>query len=172
MHPDSEIHQAVLHELQRDERIDETDVGVEVDAGVVTLTGTVDSHLKRLAAQQAAHRVAGVLDVANDVQVRVPGGLRRTDTEIAHLVRTALAGHPEIPHQRIRTTVSRGRVTLEGEVNQWRESEVAERLVQRLSGVTAVVNLLAIRPPSLQVVALPPTNGRPPAPTTGSPSEA
>ena len=40
---DSEIQQAVLRELHWDTRVDETDVGVEVDHGVVTLTGTVDS---------------------------------------------------------------------------------------------------------------------------------
>ena len=70
---DSEIQQAVLRELHWDTRVDETDVGVEVDRGVVTLTGTVDSYVKQLAAQQAAHRVTGVLDVANDMHVKIPG---------------------------------------------------------------------------------------------------
>ena len=59
---DSEIQQAVLRELKWDTRVEETDVGVEVDAGVVTLTGTVSNWGKRIAAQQAAHRVAGVLE--------------------------------------------------------------------------------------------------------------
>lgn len=66
---DSEIQQAVLRELKWDTRVEETDVGVEVNAGVVTLTGTVSSWAKRMAAQEAAHRVGGVLDVANDVDV-------------------------------------------------------------------------------------------------------
>ena len=69
---DSEIQQAVLRELKWDTRVEETDVGVEVDAGVVTLTGAVSNWAKRMAAQEAAHRVAGVLYVANDVHV-VPG---------------------------------------------------------------------------------------------------
>ena len=69
---DLEIQQAVLCELKWDTRVEETDVGVEVDAGVVTLTGAVSSWAKRMAAQEAAHRVAGVLYVANDVHV-VPG---------------------------------------------------------------------------------------------------
>jgi hypothetical protein len=45
---DSEIQQAVLRELRWDTRVDETDAGVEVDAGVVTLTGTVSSWAKRM----------------------------------------------------------------------------------------------------------------------------
>jgi BON domain-containing protein len=54
-----------------------------VSGGVVTLSGSVDSYAKRLAAQTAAHRVAGVLDVANDLQVQIPSESARTDTEIA-----------------------------------------------------------------------------------------
>src|SRR5689334_19919179 len=87
---DHQIHQAILKELLWDTQVDETEVGVEVDQGVVTLTGTVDSYAKKQAAQEAAHRVIGVLDVANDIQVNVPYGLTSTDTGIAHAVRQAL----------------------------------------------------------------------------------
>ena len=45
---DTQIHRDVLEELRWDSRVDETEVGVEVDAGVVTLTGTVTSWAKRL----------------------------------------------------------------------------------------------------------------------------
>lgn len=70
---DAEIQQAVFDELVWGSRVDATDVGVEVDAGVVTLTGTVTSCGKKIAAGQAAHRALGVLDVANDIVVRTPG---------------------------------------------------------------------------------------------------
>jgi hypothetical protein len=73
MKDDHAIHQAVLQELIWDMQVEETEVGVEVDQGVVTLTGTVRSYAKKMAAQEAAHRVTGVLDVANDIQVSVPG---------------------------------------------------------------------------------------------------
>ena len=70
---DSDLQQDVLRELSWDSRVEETEVGVEVDRGVVTLTGTVSSWAIRVAAQEAAHRVAGVLDVANDIKVKLPG---------------------------------------------------------------------------------------------------
>lgn len=70
---DPEIQQDVIRELKWDPRVEETEVGVEVDNGIVTLTGTVTSWAKRVAAQEAAHRVFGVLDVANDITVKVPG---------------------------------------------------------------------------------------------------
>jgi osmotically-inducible protein OsmY len=147
MNVDSGIQQAVLRELRWDTRVDETDVGVEVDGGVVTLTGTVDGYIKRLAAQQAAHRVVGVLDVANDIQVKIPGDQGRTDTEIAQMVRRALDADAEVPEWRIRTTVCHGRVTLEGDVNLWHERDAVERVVERLSGVQSVVNLIRVIPP-------------------------
>ena len=81
---DREIQEDVLNELRWDSRIRQEEVGVEVDEGVVTLTGTVDSWAKKLAAKEAAHRVVGVRDVADDVRIKLPGSLQKTDTEIAH----------------------------------------------------------------------------------------
>src|SRR6266542_2713292 len=130
MKTDSEIQQAVLEELKWDTRVEETDVGVEVDSGVVTLTGTVNSYAKRMAAQEAAHRVGGVLDVANDIQVRVPSMLERTDTEIALAVRRALEWDVQVPDRSIQSTVSDGIVTLEGSVDFWHQREDAERAVR------------------------------------------
>ena len=111
---DKHIHQDVLRELRWDSRVEETEVGVEVDQGVVTLTGTVASYAKKLAAQDAAHRVTGVLDVANDIRVRMPGSPGHTDTEIAQAVRHALKWDALVPHTRIMSTVEDGWVTLEG----------------------------------------------------------
>lgn len=146
---DSEIQQAVLRELKWDTRVKETDVGVEVDAAVVTLTGTVSSWAERLAAQEAAHRVIGVLDVANDVQVKVAGSADRSDTDIAHAVRHALEWDVLVPETRIRSTVSSGWVTLEGEVEYWSEREDAEKAVRNFAGVRGVSNKIEVKPPPM-----------------------
>ncbi|MCC7104262.1 MAG: BON domain-containing protein [Chloroflexi bacterium] len=146
MRTDAEIQQAVLSELHWDARVEETDVGVEVDEGVVTLSGTVSSYAKRLAAQEAAHRVAGVLDVANDLRVKVPGGARRTDTEIAQEVRRALESHVLVPELAIQSTVSDGWVTLEGEVEHWHQREEAESAVRNLPGMRGVTSKIRVVP--------------------------
>lgn len=142
---DSQIQQDLLRELSWDPRVEETEVGVEVDGGVVTLTGTVSSWAKRVAAQDAAHRVAGVLDVANDIKVKLPGDLVRTDTEIAQAVRRALEWDALVPDERIQSTVSNGWVTLEGTVDTWTEREDAERTVQNLVGVRGVTDRMTLR---------------------------
>lgn len=141
---DSQIKRDVLDELKWDTRVKETDVGVEVHGGTVTLTGTVDSWAARLAAQEAAHRVEGVLDVANDVRIKLPGSLQQNDTDIAKKVRLALEWDVLVPEDRIRSTVSNGVVTLEGDVDYFSQYEDAERAVRNLSGVCAVRNMISV----------------------------
>ena len=141
---DRQIQQDVLRELRWDSRVADTDVGVEVDKGIVTLTGTVDSYAKRLAAREAAHRVAGVLDVAEDIKVKSPGSLERNDTEIARAVRVALTWDAFVPEEKIRSTVTDGFVTLEGEVSTLREKEDADAAIRNLTGVQGVRNRLVV----------------------------
>lgn len=149
MKSDAQIQQDVLQELTWDSRVAATDVGVEVDAGVVTLTGIVDSYAMKLAAQEAAHRVRGVFDVANDIQVHLPGDRTPTDTEIAQAVRTVLVWDALVPDENIRSTVSHGQVTLEGTVERWAHRVEAERVVRGLSGVVGVVNALTVQAPAV-----------------------
>lgn len=143
---DSEIQRGVLDEMKWDTRIKETDVGVEVDRGTVTLTGTVDSYAKKLVAQKAAHLVRGVLDVANDIEVRIPGAPGFTDTDIAHAVRRAIEWSSLVPTERIQSTVSNGWVTLTGAVDHYSHRYDAERAIQHLSGVRGVTNAITVNP--------------------------
>jgi len=143
---DAQIHHDVLEELKWDSRVDETEVGVQVVRGVVTLTGTVTSWAKRVAAQEAAHRVIGVHDVANDIKVKTPGGLTRTDSEIAQAVRQALEWDVFVPEAKITSTVTDGWVTLDGAVDTWSQRSAAERAVRNLTGVKFVVNKITVKP--------------------------
>jgi osmotically-inducible protein OsmY len=144
---DAQLKVVVTHELKRDGRVDETDIGVEVHGGVVTLTGTVDNWVAYAAAQEAAHRGAGVLDVVNNVRVKLPGSVVRDDTDIALDVRRALECDVRVPHERIRATVSNGTVTLDGNVAQWSQHDDAGRCVRNLAGVRDVRNLIRVDPP-------------------------
>lgn len=96
-----------------------------------------------MAAQAAAH-VAGVLDVANEIQVHVTGSHERTDTEIARAVRDALESDVVVPDTQIRSNVSRGWVTLESEVRAWHERDAAERAICNLPGVRGVIDTLGV----------------------------
>lgn len=146
---DRQIHEAVLQELKWDTQVDEMEVGVEVDRGIVTLTGTVSSYAKKMAAQDAAHRVSGVLDVANDILVKIPNTQIRNDTEIAQAVRKALEWDALLASDTIRTTVANGWVTLEGTVPFLVDRTRAEIAVHNLLGVCGVTNHLEVSAPSV-----------------------
>lgn len=143
---DAEIQQDVLAELRWDARVQPNEVGVTVKDGVVTLTGWVDSYTKKWAAEEAARRVRGVKAVADDIEVRLPGSSERTDADIAAAAARALQWDAMVPADRINVTVSKGWVTLEGEVEWQYQREAAERDVRRLVGVKGVSNLIKIVP--------------------------
>lgn len=141
---DAEIQQDVLNELRWDSRVSPTEVGVEVDNRVVTLTGAVSSWAKRLAAAEAAHHVLGVLDVANDLVVR-PNDAQPSDTEIATAIRQALVWDVFVPEAKIQSTVTNGIVTLRGIVDYASQRYDAERAIQNLAGVCAIHNRITIQ---------------------------
>ena len=142
---DRDLKQRILREIKWDSRIPWASIDVIVSDGVVTLTGNVSSYAQKIAAQDAVHRVLGVLDVANDIQVQPVNRFFRTDSEIAGAVRNALEWDALVPNELIKSTVSNGWVTLEGEVDYWRERSDAERAVRQLAGVVDVTNRITIR---------------------------
>jgi osmotically-inducible protein OsmY len=141
---DERIQTDVLAELKWDARVGPNEIGVIVKDGIVTLTGWVDSFTKRWAAEEAAQRVSGVKAIANDIEVRLPTSAERTDADIAAAARRALEWDAILPVDRIKLSVSKGMVTLEGDVNWHFEKEDAERVVRRLTGVRGVINLLTV----------------------------
>src|SRR5258707_10206796 len=143
---DEEIQANALEELKWDSRVRPNEIGVAVKDGIVTLTGWVDSYLKKMAAEEAAHRVPGVKAVANDIEVRLPGFAERTDTDLAAAVLNALRWDAAIPTGKVDVTVSQGWVTLKGEVEYAFQKRDAERAVRRVSGVRGVSNLLTVKP--------------------------
>lgn len=142
---DEELAQDVLSELLWDTRIAANEVLVSVRHRIVTLTGTVDYFATKVAAAEAAHRVSGVLDVANDLTVMLPSHGERSDSEIAEVVRKALEWDALVPDKQIYSTVSSGIVTLRGEVDADSARLDAERAIRNLVGVREVVNDIEVR---------------------------
>src|ERR1700704_4107934 len=143
---DAQIQSDVLAELKWDARLMPNEIGVAVKDGVVTLTGWVDSYLKRWAAEEAAHRVRGVKAVANDIEVRLSSDGKRTDADLAAAAVRALEWDAFVPVDQLDVTVSNGWVTLKGDVEGQYQKNDAERVVRRLTGVTGVTNLITVKP--------------------------
>jgi osmotically-inducible protein OsmY len=143
---DEELRADVLRELDWDARVRPNEIGVLVRDGVVTLTGRVDSYHKKWAAERAALRVKGVKAVANDLEIRLPGSAERTDAEIAAAAANALKWDVLVPDDSVQVSVSKGWVTLQGQVDWQYQKSAAERAVRRLTGVLGVTNLIMVRP--------------------------
>jgi osmotically-inducible protein OsmY len=140
---DKQIQLDVLAELASDFRFKPAEVGVEVDGGVVTLTGTVSTYFKVGLAAEIATAVAGVSDVANKLTAGATAG---DDTQIAQAVRDALLWDVDVPEQRIDSVVRDGVVTLKGSVDHWYERIAARQAVARLTGVRSVNDHIVIAP--------------------------
>ena len=145
-HSDEQIQLDVLDELKWEARVHPNEIGVAVKDGIVTLTGWVDTYTKKWAAEEAAHRVRGVKAVANDIEVRLPSASERTDADIAAAATRALEWDAFVPIEKLDVTVSKGWVTLRGEVEWHYQKQDAERVVRRLAGVRGVTNAITVRP--------------------------
>jgi osmotically-inducible protein OsmY len=123
-------------------------IDVTADAGVVTLEGEVDSFPKKWGAEQATRRVAGVVEVIDNIKVKLPGSFKLSDEEIGRDAVHAIRLNVSLPHDRIEVRVQDAAITLMGEVDWAYQREAAESAVRHLRGVVWVSNEITINPPS------------------------
>jgi osmotically-inducible protein OsmY len=146
MKTDSEIERDVKAEFGWNPDLKSTDIAISVKNGVVTLVGFVPRYIDKYEAEKAAKRVAGVLAVANDIEIRLPAVDERPDPEIAREVVTALKNQLPFSHERIKAVVRNGWVTLEGDVEWQYQRLTAERAVRPLKGVKGIINDIKTKP--------------------------
>lgn len=143
---DEQLQREVLDELKWDARVHPNEIGVSVKDGVVTLSGSVDAYTKEWAAEEIALRVRGVKAVANDLEVRLPSFAERSDADLAAAAVHALEWDAFVPIERLEVSVTKGKITLRGEVDWGYQKQDAERVVRRLAGVRSVNNFLTVHP--------------------------
>jgi osmotically-inducible protein OsmY len=146
MRSDSDIKRDVEDELRWDPDIDATDIALAVKSGVVTLAGFTRSYSDKLEAEAAAKRVAGVVGLANDIEVRLPNLDQRPDPEIARDAIAAIKNRLPLISEHLKVLVHNGWVTLEGEIEWDFQRLSAERAVRRVKGVKGVTNSIQIKP--------------------------
>ncbi|MES2537374.1 MAG: BON domain-containing protein [Pseudomonadota bacterium] len=146
MKSDSEIKKDVEAELQWDPDVDATDIAVTVKNGVVTLAGFVPSYSQKFQAERDVKRVAGVVGVANDIEVRIPAVDQRPDPEIARDAVNALSTQLPVSSKSMKVTVHDGWITLEGEAEWYYQRERAEEAVRSVKGAKGVINMIEVKP--------------------------
>lgn len=145
MKTDFEIKDDVLDELAWQPNIDETQIGVIVENGVVTLSGVVNSYAKKLDAEKAAKRVEGVKAVALDIEVKYGTDFKKTDKEIAKAIVDAFDWNALVPEDDIMVKVENGWVYLTGEVQWAYQMNAAKNAAEKLLGVKGVSNLITLK---------------------------
>jgi osmotically-inducible protein OsmY len=143
---DRQIQEDVQQALDWEPSIDTADIGVTVDKGVVTLHGDIKSFAEKAAAERVALGVYGVKAVANDLVVQLGADRKRTDSEIAQAIVSALRWSASVPHDQVEVAVTNGWVKLSGKVDWDYQRSAAARIVRDLTGVVGVSNAITLEP--------------------------
>jgi osmotically-inducible protein OsmY len=146
MSHDDQLQQSVLAALHWEPGVSAAQIGVTAYAGIITLTGQVESYAEKHVAETAVRRVKGVLAVAEEIEVQLPFERKRGDDQMALAVLDRIAWDASIPANAITVTVENGRVTLIGQVNWHYQREAALQYVRQLHGVVGVTNQISIKP--------------------------
>lgn len=136
----------VQDEIRWEPMLNAAEIGVIAKDGVITLTGTVDSYSKKLAAERAVKRVTGVKAVAEDIEVKLGTSNVRNDSEIAQAALNALKWNTIIPDEHLRLKVENGWVYLEGQLDWQFQKDAARTCVQDLTGVKGISNNITVKP--------------------------
>lgn len=146
MQTDSEIQKNITDQLRWEPFLNPAEIGVAVKDGIVTLTGQVDSYSKKIGAELAVKKIAGVKAVAEEIHVGPSPSYLRTDTELAAAVANALKWHTAVTEDKIKIMVEKGVISLSGEVDWNYQRQAAVDAVKNLAGVTRINNYIVIKP--------------------------
>ena len=143
---DEQLRKAVIDELERDPRFKGAEIGVEVDQGIVTLTGTVSTYSMVVAAADIAAQIEGTGGVANELTLLTSDLAHPSDTELASAVRQALERDVNTPDEKIEVIVRYGVITLKGMVDYWYQKICAAECATAIPGVSAIDDQISVVP--------------------------
>ena len=150
--PDGEVRDKVFRTMVDDPYLDETKMSVEVNDGVVTLRGEVESLTKKRLAGAFAWWTPGTRDVRNELAVLHP----EEDSEdlLAEAIELVLDKDPLVNESEVTVITHDGLVRLIGTVASDIARDAAEQDAWAVLGTKRVVNDLESTPPMQ-----PPTTG-------------
>jgi osmotically-inducible protein OsmY len=154
MKTDFELQKDVMDEIRFDPQLKDiaTEIGISAKDGMVTISGMVDTYLKKTAIENAVQRVAGVKVVAVDVEVKTPPSSMKSDIEIATAVKNALNWHSAVNDDLIEIKVDNGWVYLNGTVEWDYMKKAAEKAIGDLKGVRGITNKINVNTKALDPV--------------------
>lgn len=137
--PDEQLAVRVANVIAWNSLIPKT-VRATVQKGWITLTGDVDWHYERQAAENAVNRMAAVVGVTNGIHIK----LHANTSDVKKSIVDALQRSAEVEASAIKVRVNDDKVTLEGTVHNYAERAAVERAAWSVAGVRAVQDLLIV----------------------------
>jgi osmotically-inducible protein OsmY len=145
MKTDRQLQKDVLEELNWEPSVNSANIGVEVQDGLVTLAGHVNSFSEKWRAEEAAQRVDGVKALVVEMDVRLLQGNERTDADIARSAEYIVQWSPNISAKSIKVMVEKGWITLTGSVEWAFQKRNIGYALSNLTGVLGISNQIAIQ---------------------------
>jgi len=121
------------------------DIDVSVDAGEVTLAGTVDAYWKRDVATEVVASVRGVVDIHNELIVEPFRDVG--DEEIGRRVMADIHRSPDVSENDVEVSVQNGVVVLTGTVSNRAARRAAHEIACRIPGVRDVRDDISVPRP-------------------------
>lgn len=140
MKNDIEIQKNVMEELECTPLINANEIGVIVQNGIVTLTGTTDSYPKKVAIERAVKKVTGVRGIAEDIQVNLTDNHKKSDSELAQVIMNLLEAQNVVPVDYISILVEDALVTVEGELDWDFQRKLMSSVIENVVGVKGITN--------------------------------
>jgi len=142
---DDQIEADVRVALANDPHVPYSDeIGVVSYGGLVTLRGTVGTFGQERAAVADTRRARGVIDVYDELEVRLLDSDRRIDAEIRGSALQRLMEDPMLDADYLDVSVKDGWVTLTGDVDRQFQSDKAFDHMTSVRGVTGVTNKIRV----------------------------
>jgi len=142
----SDLVRAVIEELHADPRVDAERIIVSAHDHTIVLQGVVRSYSEKCHAQRIAREIRGVVDVKNDLEVRLTIGACRTDAGLERLTSEILQNHTALSDPLPQVTARDGWLTLDGIVTSDIQKRCAEESLRDVSGIRGITNNIAVAP--------------------------
>ncbi len=154
MKTDQELREEVERELEWDPSARCERVTVEVTERVVILGGVVVAYSERVAAERAALRIGGVVEVDNRIALHPVVADGPDDAAIGEAFERKLGTHADLQRLAVQARVDERWLTLSGELDTWEQHEETLRVARNVGGIRGLTDELSVRadPPSADAV--------------------
>lgn len=138
-HDDDDIARAAVDRLSWDASVPRDAVKVNVAKGWLKLTGEVEWHFQKDAAEQDVRGLTGVVSLSNQISIKPRANAARIDEGIMHALHRSW-----FDPKMINVSVDGGKINLSGTVHNWSDYDIAESTAWAAPGVSDVDNNIMV----------------------------